>query len=200
MVVGMDSDPVMALDEDASVPRTCPRCGAPVEPRSGRGRPRVWCSDDCRKRASEERRAAQDEARPVRTVTVTRHLEDAERERLETRIAALEQRLERARKLHRQDVKFRRIHYGSLMYNDDFAAARRIGPADPEYGLDLPDESSSEGIPDPPAAVPPRSQPAPAPQPEPDMFPLADQVHPAPGLSGNRAQRRAAARRAKRRH
>lgn len=38
---------------------TCPRCGIEV-PRSasGRGRPRVWCSQRCRRAAYEERRAA----------------------------------------------------------------------------------------------------------------------------------------------
>nr|WP_010904249.1 MULTISPECIES: hypothetical protein [Acidipropionibacterium]BAB17916.1 unnamed protein product [Acidipropionibacterium acidipropionici] len=197
----MDSDPVMALDEDASALRACPHCGAPVEAHGGRGRPRVWCSDDCRKRASEERRAAQAEARPVRTVTVTRHLEQGERERLEARITVLEERLERARQLHRQDVKFRRIHYGSLMYNDDFAAARRISPADPEYGLDLPDQPPIEPAEaSTPTPVPPRSEPAPTPVFEHDVFSGLGQVRPAPQLSGNRAQRRAAARHAKRRH
>ncbi|MFB7837824.1 hypothetical protein, partial [Streptomyces sp. NPDC056056] len=36
--------------------KTCPRCGEEV-PSAGRGRPRVWCSNQCRRLASEERRA-----------------------------------------------------------------------------------------------------------------------------------------------
>ena len=36
--------------------RTCPACGRPVA-QSGRGRPRVWCSDRCRRLASDARRA-----------------------------------------------------------------------------------------------------------------------------------------------
>ena len=38
-------------------PGTCPRCGAGV-PASGKGRPRTWCSQACRRAAYEERRAA----------------------------------------------------------------------------------------------------------------------------------------------
>jgi hypothetical protein len=37
---------------------TCPRCGAPVPQRPGRGRPRRWCSARCRK-AETARRARQ---------------------------------------------------------------------------------------------------------------------------------------------
>jgi len=39
-------------------PATCPRCHAAVVS-TARGRPRIWCSDQCRKLASEERRAAE---------------------------------------------------------------------------------------------------------------------------------------------
>ena len=40
--------------------RTCPRCGATIHEVSPRpaGRPRRWCSPQCRRAASEERRAA----------------------------------------------------------------------------------------------------------------------------------------------
>ncbi len=38
---------------------TCPRCGAEITTRPGAGRPRRWCSDGCRRLASEERRAAE---------------------------------------------------------------------------------------------------------------------------------------------
>ncbi|MGW0359247.1 hypothetical protein ACWDXV_34085 [Nocardia nova] len=34
-------------------PGLCPRCGGPV-PENGRGRPRRWCSDRCRRRGAEE--------------------------------------------------------------------------------------------------------------------------------------------------
>lgn len=41
----------------------CPRCDREIESNTsalhGRGRPRKWCSDECRKLASEERRAAE---------------------------------------------------------------------------------------------------------------------------------------------
>lgn len=37
--------------------RSCPRCGNHV-PLARRGRPRRWCSDRCRRRASDERQAA----------------------------------------------------------------------------------------------------------------------------------------------
>ncbi len=39
-------------------PQTCPRCGIAVVNRI-RGRPRIWCTDRCRKLASEEHRAAE---------------------------------------------------------------------------------------------------------------------------------------------
>lgn len=45
--------------------QTCPRCGREVLPTSGRGRPRLWCSDECRRLSSEERRAARRTDRPV---------------------------------------------------------------------------------------------------------------------------------------
>lgn len=40
--------------------RACPRCGATIEDPARRraGRPRRWCSVNCRRAASEERRAA----------------------------------------------------------------------------------------------------------------------------------------------
>ena len=45
--------------------KTCPRCGTNVVVAPGRGRPRRWCSDECRRLASEERRAARRTDRPV---------------------------------------------------------------------------------------------------------------------------------------
>lgn len=43
----------------------CPRCGRDVLPTPGRGRPRLWCSDECRRLSSEERRAARRGGQPV---------------------------------------------------------------------------------------------------------------------------------------
>ncbi|MFD3637504.1 hypothetical protein [Streptomyces sp. NPDC058664] len=45
--------------------KSCPRCGSDVLPTTGRGRPRLWCSDECRRMSSEERRAARRTGRPV---------------------------------------------------------------------------------------------------------------------------------------
>ena len=42
---------------DLRTTMTCPRCGAETTAKA-RGRPRKWCSDRCRKLASEEHRAA----------------------------------------------------------------------------------------------------------------------------------------------
>jgi endogenous inhibitor of DNA gyrase (YacG/DUF329 family) len=45
--------------ESTLLANTCPRCGDEVARNaSGRGRPRVWCSQRCRRAAYEERRAA----------------------------------------------------------------------------------------------------------------------------------------------
>lgn len=46
---------------------TCPRCGDKVAT-SGRGRPRTWCSQACRRAAYEERRAASQGAIAVEVV------------------------------------------------------------------------------------------------------------------------------------
>lgn len=50
----------------------CPHCGRPVPASTGRGRRRVWCSDNCRRRAGEARRAAERESRPVKVHEVVR--------------------------------------------------------------------------------------------------------------------------------
>lgn len=50
------SDEMFYADE--MDPNLCPRCGNPVTIKP-RGRPARWCSDRCRKLASEERRAAE---------------------------------------------------------------------------------------------------------------------------------------------
>ena len=55
--------------------RTCPRCGGPLpEPPDphGRGRRRIWCSDDCRSRAYAERQAAARAGLAVRVVEIPR--------------------------------------------------------------------------------------------------------------------------------
>lgn len=36
--------------------KACPRCGKPVPPASGRGNPRVWCSEECGQQTRVERR------------------------------------------------------------------------------------------------------------------------------------------------
>lgn len=43
----------------------CPRCGTEIPPPEGRGRPRLWCSTECRRLAFEARRAARDNGRAV---------------------------------------------------------------------------------------------------------------------------------------
>lgn len=54
--------------------RKCPRCDSPITPSaSGRGRPRVWCSQRCRRAAYEERRAAANGA--IAKAVVTRNVE-----------------------------------------------------------------------------------------------------------------------------
>lgn len=45
--------------------KACPRCGSDVLATTGRGRPRLWCSDTCRRLSSEERRAARRGGQPV---------------------------------------------------------------------------------------------------------------------------------------
>ena len=44
----------------------CARCRRPLEAVAGRGRPRVWCSQACRRAAYEERRAARNGAIAIR--------------------------------------------------------------------------------------------------------------------------------------
>lgn len=48
--------------------KICPWCTGPVAPKPGRGRPPVYCSDQCRRYAYEHRRAAQRESQPVRII------------------------------------------------------------------------------------------------------------------------------------
>lgn len=43
----------------------CHRCGTEIPPREGPGRPRLWCSDECRRLAHEERRVARDGGQPI---------------------------------------------------------------------------------------------------------------------------------------
>ena len=77
-----------------STPRTCPRCGREVESRPGRGRPRIWCSDECRRRARDERAAAEHVSVPVRVVQV----ESARLPRLQAQVAELKGQLAETRK------------------------------------------------------------------------------------------------------
>lgn len=48
--------------------KTCPWCTGPIALKPGRGRPPVYCSDQCRRYAYEHRRAAQREGQPVRVL------------------------------------------------------------------------------------------------------------------------------------
>lgn len=77
-----------------STPRTCPRCGREVESQSGRGRPRIWCSDECRRRARDERAAAEHVSVPVRVVQV----ESARLPHLQAQVAELKGQLAETRK------------------------------------------------------------------------------------------------------
>ena len=59
----------------------CPRCGTPVT-QTGTGRPRKWCSDDCRRRGQEQ-------AIPVREIVRERTVVRTERISIERQIARL---------------------------------------------------------------------------------------------------------------
>lgn len=66
---------------------TCPRCGNPVTVKP-RGRPARWCSDRCRKLASEERRAAERGAIGLQIRDHTRVVEKPVPERMTATVAA----------------------------------------------------------------------------------------------------------------
>ncbi|BCN66511.1 hypothetical protein RE9431_49660 (plasmid) [Prescottella equi] len=61
-------------DEDAD-PGICPWCQTPVPTHSGRGRPRVWCSDQCRRDAHSARKAARAGAVGMQVIRQTRTIE-----------------------------------------------------------------------------------------------------------------------------
>jgi hypothetical protein len=50
----------------------CPRCGAPLPPPTGWGRPRIWCSGTCRVLAYQERQAAARGTAAIKAVEVRR--------------------------------------------------------------------------------------------------------------------------------
>ncbi|NKT78046.1 hypothetical protein GS882_07925, partial [Rhodococcus hoagii] len=56
-------------------PGICPWCQTPVTPHSGRGRPRVWCSDQCRRDAHNARKAARAGAVGMKVIRQTRTIE-----------------------------------------------------------------------------------------------------------------------------
>lgn len=63
-----------AKEQAANDSQTCPRCGVRItSSANGRGRPRVWCSQRCRRAAYEERRAAA--AGAIAKEVVVRHVE-----------------------------------------------------------------------------------------------------------------------------
>src|SRR3546814_12281622 len=68
-------------------PNTCPRCGNPVTVKP-RGRPALWCSDRCRKLASEERRAGERGAIGLQIRHHTRVVEKPVPERMSATVAA----------------------------------------------------------------------------------------------------------------
>lgn len=75
----------------ATPARQCLRCGQPLpqRPIGRRGRPPMWCSPQCRRRAYEERRAAASGAVGVRVEVVEKPVERIiERTRTETVTAA----------------------------------------------------------------------------------------------------------------
>nr|WP_192959505.1 hypothetical protein [Rhodococcus erythropolis] len=72
---------------DEMDPNTCPRCGNPVTVKP-RGRPARWCSDRCRKLASEERRAAERGAIGLEIRDHTRVVEKPVPERMSATVAA----------------------------------------------------------------------------------------------------------------
>ncbi|MDH6284546.1 hypothetical protein [Prescottella agglutinans] len=64
-----------ARDDDGADPGICPWCTAPIPPLSRRGRPRVWCSDQCRRDAHNARKAARAGAVGMQVIRQTRTIE-----------------------------------------------------------------------------------------------------------------------------
>lgn len=62
-------------DDAAADPGICPWCQQPVPGPSGRGRPRVWCSDQCRRDAHSARKAARAGAVGMTVIRQTRTVE-----------------------------------------------------------------------------------------------------------------------------
>ncbi|NKS78110.1 hypothetical protein GS539_20210 [Rhodococcus hoagii] len=60
---------------EAADPGICPWCQTPVPAQSGRGRPRVWCSDQCRRDAHNARKAARAGAVGIQVIRQTRTVE-----------------------------------------------------------------------------------------------------------------------------
>ena len=61
--------------DNSADPGVCPWCAKPVPQHSGAGRPRVWCSDQCRRDAYNARKAARSGAVGVKVVRQTRTVE-----------------------------------------------------------------------------------------------------------------------------
>ncbi|WP_137726518.1 hypothetical protein [Prescottella subtropica] len=62
-------------DDDGADPGICPWCQQPVPAHVGRGRPRVWCSDQCRRDAHSARKAARTGAVGIQVIRQTRTIE-----------------------------------------------------------------------------------------------------------------------------
>ncbi|MBX4171949.1 hypothetical protein AB0P13_26520 [Rhodococcus pyridinivorans] len=64
-----------ATSADDADPGMCPWCANPVPQHAGAGRPRVWCSDQCRRDAYSARKASRSGAVGVKVVRQTRIVE-----------------------------------------------------------------------------------------------------------------------------
>ena len=70
-----DENTADSRDDAAADPGICPWCQQPVPGHSGRGRPRVWCSDQCRRDAHCARKAARAGAVGMTVIRQTRTVE-----------------------------------------------------------------------------------------------------------------------------
>lgn len=70
-----DESAADSRDDSAADPGICPWCQQPVPGHSGRGRPRVWCSDQCRRDAHSARKAARAGAVGMTVIRQTRTVE-----------------------------------------------------------------------------------------------------------------------------
>ena len=67
--------PVGTDDRADTDPGLCPWCRTPVPAHTGRGRPRIWCGDQCRRDAHNARKAARTGAVGMQVIRQTRTVE-----------------------------------------------------------------------------------------------------------------------------